>query len=498
MFIIILGRDNVTLKNVNQILDFMKKKYGNSPDLNTRIIKVGKINIGILFMESSSSTTTISDFIIKAIDFTKNDDFKIFNNLYKKLKNNMFNCQILTTKNIEDFAYYLSSGFTIIVVDNHDEAIVMETRADLDRGVAESSSEPILRGPKDSFTESHSKNLGLIRKRIKDSNLWFKELKIGRRTKTRVSIAFLKDVVDKERIKKIIERLRLIDVDGILDSGNIREYLNTKFSSFPLIQSTERPDLACQSLLNGKIVILVENTPYVLITPSIFTDFIHTPEDEYQKPINISFTRILKVFALLITLFTPAIYIAITTFDQSVVPDQLLISLAVQREGVPFPTAVEILMLMGIFEILREGDVRLPNNMGTSMSIVGAIVLGQAAVDAGIVSPIAVIVVAITSICSLLFTDIDFINGIRWWRLIFMISAILLGLIGLISATICFLVKLASLKTFNVSYLSPFSPFNKVGSFDGIIRLPLPKLLKRPSYLSGKNQTRQRKVPYEK
>lgn len=486
------------LKNVNQVLNIMKEKYGNSPDLNTRIIKVGKTNIGILFMESSSSTTVISDFIIKAIDFTKNDDLNIFSNLYKKLKNNMFNCQLLTTKNIEDFAYYLSSGFTIIVVDNHDEAIVMETRAQLDRGVAESSSEPILRGPKDSFTESHSKNLGLIRKRIKDSNLWFKELKIGRRTKTRVSIAFLKDVVDKERIKKIIERLRLIDVDGILDSGNIREYLNTKFSSFPLIQSTERPDLACQSLLNGKIVILVENTPYVLITPALFTDFIHTPEDEYQKPINISFTRILKVCALLITLFTPAIYIAITTFDQSVVPDQLLISLAVQREGVPFPTAVEILMLMGIFEILREGDVRLPNNMGTSMSIVGAIVLGQAAVDAGIVSPIAVIVVAITSICSLLFTDIDFINGIRWWRLIFMVSAILLGLIGLISATICFLIKLASLKTFDVSYLSPFSPFNKVGSFDGIIRLPLPKLLKRPSYLSEENQTRQRKVPYEK
>jgi len=158
-------------KSVTKVVDKIKKAYGNSSDLNTRIINVGKVNIGILFMESSSSTETISNFIIKAIDYISKDSNKLFNNIYNKLKNNIFNSQIITTNNFEDFPYFLSAGFTIIIVDNNEEAIVLETRANLDRGVSEATNEPVLRGPKDSFTESHSKNLGLIRKKIKDSNL---------------------------------------------------------------------------------------------------------------------------------------------------------------------------------------------------------------------------------------------------------------------------------------------------------------------------------------
>ena len=478
-------------KNAQKVVDKIKELYGNSGDLNTRIIKVGKTNIGIMFMESSSSTQTISDFIIKGVDYVSRDSTKIFDNIYKNLKNNIFNSQVITTKDFVEFSYFLSAGFTIIVVDGNDEAIVMETRAQLDRGVTESTSEPILRGPKDSFTESHSKNLGLIRKRIKDNNLWFEEMKIGRRTKTRVSIAYLSDVADAQSVSKIKDKLKKIDVDGILDSGNIREYMSEQSSSFPQILSTERPDLACQSILNGKIVILVENTPFVLVLPNVFTDFMHTAEDQYQKPFNISFTRVLKILALIITLFTPAVYIAITTFDQTVVPDQLLISLAVQREGVPFPTAFEVILLMTIFEILRESDIRLPANMGASMSIVGALVLGQAAVDAGIVSPIAVIVVAITSICSLIFNDADFINGIRTWRLIFILSATFFGLIGLIVAILMWLLKLSSLETLGTSFLAPFSPLNIDGQRDSIFRFPLPKVFKRPEYINQKNTIKQ-------
>jgi len=478
-------------KSVTKVVDKIKKAYGNSSDLNTRIINVGKVNIGILFMESSSSTETISNFIIKAIDYISKDSNKLFNNIYNKLKNNIFNSQIITTNNFEDFPYFLSAGFTIIIVDNNEEAIVLETRANLDRGVSEATNEPVLRGPKDSFTESHSKNLGLIRKRIKDSNLWFDEIKVGRRTKTRISIAYLNDVVKKEDISKIKQKIQNINIDGILDSGSIKEYLNKQKSTFPQILSTERPDLASQAILNGKIVIFAENSPYVLILPNVFADFIHTPEDSFQNSSNISFTRILKIIALFITLFTPALYIAITTFDQTVVPDKLLISLAVQREGVPFPTAFEVLLLMMIFEILRESDIRLPANMGASMSIVGALVLGEAAVNAGIVSPIAVIIVAITSICSLIFTDADFINGIRAWRLIFILAATFLGMMGLVAATICFTLKLSSLETLNVSYLSPLSPFNKKDIKDSFIKEKLPKIIKRPEYLNIKNKTKQ-------
>ena len=480
------------IKNAKKIIEKTKKLYGNSPDINTRLINVKGTNIGIIFLESSSQASTISDFIIKGTLYASSNK-TIFQNIFEALKNNLFNSQLFTIKDYNQFPYFLSSGFTIVVVDGIDEAIIMETRGQLDRGVTESTSEPILRGSKDSFTESHSKNLGLIRKRIKDPNLWFNEIKLGRRTQTRISIAYINGIADPQKLKEIKKRLKKIDVDGVLDSGNIRDYLVDKKSAFPQIQSTERPDVTSQALLSGKIVIFVENCPFTLIMPNVFIDYLHTSEDQYQKSSNITFTRILRTIALIITIFTPAIYIAITTYDQNTIPDKLLISLAIQREGVPFPTAFEIILLTTIFEILRESDLRSPSSMSAAMSIVGALVLGQAAVDAGIVSPITVIVVAFTSICSLVFTDIDFMNGIRTWRFIFILAASILGIIGILSFTIIWLIKLSSLENLETSFLSPFAPFSKQDQNDAIYKAPEENLITRPDYISNLNPHRQRR-----
>ena len=479
-------------KNAKKIIEKTKKLYGNSPDLNTRIINIKGTNVGILFLESSSQASTISDFIVKGTLYTASNK-NIFQNIFDALKNNLFNSQLFTINDYSQFPYFLSSGFTIIVTDDKDEAIIMETRANLDRGVTESTSEPILRGSKDSFTESHSKNLGLIRKRIKDPNLWFEELKLGRRTKTRISIAYINGVADNKKIKQIKNKLEKIDIDGILDSGNLKDYLIEKKSAFPQIQSTERPDVVSEALLQGKIIIFTENCPFTLILPNVFIDYLHTSEDKNQKSSNITFTRILRFIALIITIFTPAIYIAITTHDQNTIPDKLLISLAIQREGVPFPTTFEIILLTTIFEILRESDLRSPSSMSAAMSIVGALVLGQAAVDAGIVSPITVIVVAFTSICSLVFTDIDFMNGIRSWRFIFILAASLLGIIGILSFAIIWLVKLSSLENLNTSYLSPFAPLEKSSQTNAIYKAPENEILIRPNYISKLNPHRQRR-----
>ena len=479
-------------KNAKKVIEKTKKLYGNSPDLNTRIINIKGTNVGILFLESSSQASTISDFIVKGTLYTASNK-NLFQNIFDALKNNLFNSQLFTINDYSQFPYFLSSGFTIIVTDDKDEAIIMETRANLDRGVTESTSEPILRGSKDSFTESHSKNLGLIRKRIKDPNLWFEELKLGRRTKTRISIAYINGVADNKKIKQIKNKLEKIDIDGILDSGNLKDYLIEKKSAFPQIQSTERPDVVSEALLQGKIIIFTENCPFTLILPNVFIDYLHTSEDKNQKSSNITFTRILRFIALIITIFTPAIYIAITTHDQNTIPDKLLISLAIQREGVPFPTTFEIILLTTIFEILRESDLRSPSSMSAAMSIVGALVLGQAAVDAGIVSPITVIVVAFTSICSLVFTDIDFMNGIRSWRFIFILAASLLGIIGILSFAIIWLVKLSSLENLNTSYLSPFAPLEKSSQTDAIYKAPENEILIRPNYISKLNPHRQRR-----
>lgn len=477
-------------KNAKKVLKKIKQKYGNSCDINERLIKVKGSFIGCVFLESSSQTSNISDFIIKSIMYIEKEK-NIFNSLLNLLENKLYNCQLFTINNFEEFPYYLSSGFTILIVDNSEKAIVMETRANLDRGITEATSEPIIRGSKDSFTESHSKNLGLIRKRIKEEKLWFDEMKIGRRTKTRITIAYIQNIADPKKIQSIKKRLNKIDIDGILDSGNLRDYLTSQKSIFPQIKSSERPDIACQELLNGKIIILVENCPFILILPTVFFDYIKSPEDQNQKSVNISFTRILRFIALIITLLTPAIYISVATYDQNTIPDKLLISLAIQREGVPFPTFFEIILFMTVFEVLRESDIRSPSNMTTAMSIVGALVLGQAAVDASIVSPITIIIVAITSISSLIFQDTDFINGIRFWRFLFIISSSLLGAIGIISMCLVLLTKIASLENLDTSFISPIAPLDINANKDTIIKFSNKNIYKRPKYISNVNPTKQ-------
>lgn len=475
---------------VDDNINYIKEMNNNSSDIVTRKIKKKNKEVGYIYLESVSSDDKISDFLNKSLVSNIS-----FTNVLKNLQNDIYCSHISTCDNFEEVFYYLASGYTALFIDGETRFIVVETKTTLDRGVSEGSSEPIVRGPKDSFTENHATNLGLIRKRIKDSNLIFDEVKVGRRTKTKVDIAYIKDIADNKRVNEIGEKLKEIDIDGILDSGYIREFLqNDSASIFPQMISTERPDLACSALLDGKIVILVENTPYVLIIPGLFVDFIHSPEDNYQKPLNATFNRILRIICFFTATFSPAIYISLMTFNPEIIPDQLLISLAIQRDGVPFPTAVEFLVFIITFEILRQADVHSPTVSGSAMNIVGALILGDAAVNAGIVSSIAIIVIAVTSICELVFYDVDMINAIRQWRIIFIIASLFLGIIGLVASLFIFISKLSSLISFGVPYLTPISPFSTVGLKNYIARLKRPKLKERAKYLSKNSR---RLVDYE-
>lgn len=480
------------IKNsVEDNIDYIKQMNNNSSDIVTRIIKKKNKTVGYIYLESVSSDDKISDFLNKSLVSNIS-----FTNVLKHLQNDIYCSHITTCDNFEELFYYLSSGYTALFIDNEAKCIVVETKTTLDRGVSEGSSEPIVRGPKDSFTENHAINLGLIRKRIKDPNLIFDEIKVGRRTKTKVAIAYIKDIADNNRVNEIAKKIKTIDIDGILDSGYIREFLqNDSISLFPQMISTERPDLACSSLLDGKIIVIVENTPYVLIIPGLFVDFIHSPEDNYQKPLNATFNRILRIICFITATFTPAIYISLMTFNPEIIPDQLLISLAIQRDGVPFPTAVEVLVFIITFEILRQADVHSPTVSGSAMNIVGALILGDAAVNAGIVSPIAIIVIAITSICELVFYDVDMINAIRQWRIIFIIASLFLGVIGVVAAMFIFVSKLSSLISFGIPYLTPISPFSTVGIKNYILRFKRPKLKERAKYLSKNSR---RLIDYEK
>lgn len=474
--------------NINIVFNTIKEMNGNSCDIVCRIIENRNKKIGYIYLESVSSDDKISDFLNKSIIHLEKK--KAFESFYNLIQNSVYSSNLKTCKTYEEIFYYLSSGFTIILIDGYNKAISIETRATLDRGITESTSETIVRGPKDSFTENHNKNLGLIRKRIKDPNLWCEDFKVGRRTKTKITVAYIKDIASMKRVQEIINDLKNIDIDGILDSGYIRELIEKKEKSlFPKVISTERPDLACTSLLDGKIIILVENTPFVLILPAVFSDFIHSPQDYYQKAFNASFSRIVRTICFFLALLTPAIYIALMTFNQEIIPDQLLITLAIQRDGVPFPTAVEVLLFVLTFEVLREADIHAPNSSAIAMNIVGALILGDAAVSANIASPIVIIIVAITSICELVFYDVDVIDALREWRILFIIAATFMGIIGIVVVFIIFIAKLSSMECLGVPYLTPFSPLKIRNLKDSIIRVSRKKMKNRPSYLT-KNSKR--------
>ncbi|MEG1309370.1 MAG: spore germination protein [Bacilli bacterium] len=456
----------------------------DAPDFIKRTLNINGKKIDYCFFETVVSDDKVSNFLVKSLVKIINEA-SIFDNLIKLIKNNLYNSNIKVLKDKNEIFYYLSSGFTCIFIKGYKEYIVVETRETLDRGITEPTSEVNIKGPKDSFTENHNKNIGLIRKRLKDPNLIIKDYRIGARSKSKVSVVYINDIVKIEYVKKIEEKLKSINTDAILDAGYIRDFLTRDSRShFPTVVNTERPDTVCASLLEGKIAILVENTPFVLVIPGFLNNFLHAVEDSYQKANNITMTRILRFMALLITILAPAFYVAITTYNQEVIPDKLLISLAVQRAGVPFPTSFEVLILMLTFEILRESDLRLPESMGTSISIVGALVLGDAAVSAGIVSPIVVIVVAISSITGLLFSDMDVVNALRWWKLIFLMFSTFLGLVGFVIAFILFVTKLCSVEVLGIPYLTPFSPLDIKALKDSFVAFPKNKMTTRAAYLT--------------
>ena len=306
---------------------------------------------------------------------------------------------MLTIKN-----KYTTYPLGIIICD--DFIMAIESRNNIDRGIPTSDVEVSLLGPKDGFNERFNDNVALIRKRLRTNELYIDNLEIGKLSKTKVGICYMNNIIDKDLLIKVKSKLDDIDIDGIIDSSYIRKYLS-KSKLLPTINLTERPDIASQALLEGKIVIVVDNSPFVLILPTFFIDFFHTPDDYYEKNINISFVRILRVLAFFIAIFLPGIYISLTTHNIDVIPSLFLNNLINQRLSVPFPSFVECIILLISFEILRETDLRIPSKMGSSISILGGLILGEAAVSAGIVSPIMIIVVAISSISGLIFSNIS-------------------------------------------------------------------------------------------
>lgn len=471
------------LEKTNLIIQKLKQETNNLSDIIYREKIIHKKKIYIIYNEPLTSSDKISDFIIRSLNSIQNKKKK---NLIEAISNDISNFKYKKINTYKDVCSFLHKGFTIILVEGEKEGFALETKADIKRGISTPDTEFSVRGSKDAFVEDYQTNIGLIKRRIKTNNLWIEQINIGRNTETQIGVVSIHNIVKKELVESVLNQLNKIDIDGIINSDILKNLIEKENkNAFPTVLTTERPDMVAKSLLEGKVVIMVDNSPFAIIIPAVINDFFKTGEDIYGKSINVSFTRIVKYIAFFIALLTPAVYIAIITYNQEMIPTDLLVSFAIQRDGVPFPAFFEAVIMMMAFEILRESDLRVPSSSGSALSIVGALILGDAAVSAGIVSPIMIIVIAITAISSLPFTEFDFINALRWYRLLFMIGSAFLGIIGILIVFIYFLTKLSSTKSFGKPYLIPFAPTYKEGLKNSIIRFPLKKLNKRRSYLSN-------------
>jgi len=420
----------------------IKKLLEPANDYIFDTVIVDSKKIELIYNEVLADSKSINDFILLRL-------LRLDKNKLKDLENNIPSCNILTISE-EDIINYLNNGFLIIIYKN---IYACELRANLDRGVSIAQSELSLGGSKDSFSEIYNTNLGLIRRRIKSEHLKVLNLDIGRYTKTKVGILYIDDICNKKLVNSIENNLKRIDIDGIIDSSYLKYALEGKNNFFPTIMMTERPDKSSMALLEGKVIIIVDNSPYVLILPSLFLDYFHTPDDYYQKSFNATFIRIIRLFAFLISIFTPAVYISVTTRNYGLVPLDLLLMLKAGRTFVPFPAYIEALFMIICFEILKESDIRMSTTSGSAISILGGLILGDAAVAAGIVSPIMIIVIAISSIAGLIFNSIELVNTLRIYKIILLILGTILGIYGVLIGTGLLIYNILTTEIFGYHYL---------------------------------------------
>ena len=370
------------------------------------------------------------------------------------------------------------AGNGMLLIDGFDRAVIISAKGFPKRGVEKPENEIAVQGPKEAFAESIRINTVLIRRRIRDANLKCRQLTIGKKSKTDVAVMYMKDSVRSDILDSVLERLEKIDIDAVLDSGYIEQYIeDNRLSPFPQVQLTERPDKAAAELLEGRVAIVVDNSPFVLLVPTVLASLYQASEDYYQRWEIMSFVRIIRYIAGFFAFALPGLYIALTLYQPSMIAGELAFKLAGARASVPVPTVAEVIFMELAFEALREAGIRLPSAIGSTLGIVGGIIIGQAAVDAGLVSPMVVIVVALTGICSFAVPNISLTSAYRLVKYIIILLSSLLGMYGWFLGIILLFAHLCSLDSFGIPYLYPFTSAYSVKELkDSFIRAPLRKM----------------------
>jgi spore germination protein KA len=483
--------------NLHRTKQRIKAIFGNTADLMIEDIKVGQRDGLLFYLTTMTDWQVVTNKVLYPLTESVDQKELIltdadWQNYGKKIFSGSQHSFIELEHEIFDA---IVNGEAVIFVDGLQPVLSIKIRAIEKRSIEEPTTQTIVRGPKDGFNEDVQTSLSLIRKRIKNPALRFENYTIGSDTGTSVYLAYVDGIINKKILAEIQKRLADIDTNALFDSGVLEELVEDKtLSPFPLLYNTERPDSIAAHLISGKFALFVDGSPFVLSAPATFSDFTSVSEDYYQPFMMGTFIRLIRYLAFLTALLLPSFYVAVITYHHEMIPTQLLISVISQREGIPFPAVFEALLMEITFEILREAGIRMPRAVGGTISIVGGLVIGQAAVEAGIVSNIMVIVVALTAIASFVAPIYSFAISTRILRFIYIIIASIFGLYGVFLGMIMLVAHLSSLRSFSVPYLSPFAPFTWQDHGDVLLRLPTWAMKKRPSYMQTESPNKQPNV----
>lgn len=477
----------------------IKEVTGNSSDITIRMIEAsigGWLDMAIIYINGLADSNMVNNVIIKSLmqeTEKEENQFPSPSDPLSMIKKRVLSIgSVSEIHTMDQLLSALLAGDTLILIQGNARALSAGTLGWEHRGVEEPQSQTVIRGPKEGFTENLTTNTALLRRKIKSPHLWMEMRQIGRVTQTKVAVMYLKGVANDKVVAEVLKRLDRIDTDSILEGGYIEEFIqDASFTPFPTISNTERPDAVAGSILEGQVAILVDGTPFVLVAPVTFFKFFQSAEDYYHRYDIVTVIRIMRYVTFIVSMLLPSLYIAVTTYHQEMLPTTLLISLMAQREGIPFPALVEALLMEITFEVLREAGIRMPRAIGPAISIVGALVLGQAAVQAGLVSAGMVIVVSFTAISNFVAPAFNIAITARLLRFFFMFLAATLGLFGIMAGLIAVLIHMAGLRSFGVPYLMPMAPFVPANQKDLLVRVPWWAMFTRPRMISHQNRQRQ-------
>lgn len=481
--------DRKVSEKLSDNLDFIKSQLGDSGDVKVHEFRFGEnyeFGGALIFIDGLVNMDYITQGIMRPIisfPYSKTPLKKGPGHGIDQIsKTVLCSGDIETKQYLGELISGILAGDTIFLADSFRQGLVISTKGWDKRGVTEPETESVVRGPREGFTENFRTNTALIRRKIKSPKLRMEHMTIGRKTQTSVCIAYLDGIANDRVTQQVRSRLKQLDIDSVLDSGYLEEYIeDAPFSIFATVGYSEKPDVIASKILEGRTAILVDGSPFVLTVPFLFVEAFQTAEDYYVRSIYSSIMRLLRFFSYLIAIFAPAIYIALTTFHQELIPTTLLMTIASAREGTPFPAFVEAFVMLLSFEILREAGLRLPRPVGQAVSIVGALVMGDAAVSAGIVGAPMVITVAITAVAGFIIPEQN--DTISILRLIMMILSAALGGYGIAMGFLGILIHLGSLQSFGIAYFNAFFPTRDME--DTFIRMPLWAMVKRPTRIAA-------------